>query len=231
MSSLLGHCEENRVVTVSGSLRWPNDVRSPSLCQHKRPENWPNKENSSMSLFNRRSVFGLAALLFATLVSQQSFAQTGVDLNEKSRLALDQLLRSSPEASALNARARAILVFPSIAKGGFIVGGEYGEGTLFMGGRPAGFYSIGAASFGLQIGAQSYSQALFFMTEDALNHLHDSNGFELGADIGFAVGSKGVAGGINTTTGTQPVVAFAFGQQGLMAGVVLQGAKITPIQR
>ncbi len=184
-----------------------------------------------MSFLGRRALLGLVAALLAMMGASQGMAQSGSGLDARSRLALDQLIAQSPAAAAIYDKAKAVMIFPNIVRGGFIVGGEYGEGTLFENGVAIGNYAIGAASFGLQIGAQSYSQALFYMTDEALNYLDDNKGFVLGADIGFALGSQGRSGGIDTATGTQPIVAYAFGQQGLMAGVSLQGARIMPIRR
>ena len=127
-------------------------------------------------------------------------------------------------------RAVAVLVFPSIVKAGFGLGGQYGEGVLRRGGATAGYFSIASASFGFQIGAQSYSQVLFFMNEDALAYLDQVKGFELGADVNVAVVNQGIGVDANSTTVQDPIVAFVFGQQGLMAGATVEGSKITPIR-
>jgi lipid-binding SYLF domain-containing protein len=123
-----------------------------------------------------------------------------------------------------------VLVFPEIVKAGFGFGGQYGEGALRRGGVTTAYYNVASASFGLQIGAQSYAQALFFMTEDALRYLDKVNGFELGADAGVAVVNLGKGVDVNSSTLQDPIVAFAFGQQGLMAGATVEGSKITPIR-
>ncbi len=175
------------------------------------------------------------ALFFALAMQGQAAAQdnvpTAAELNEDSRKALKKLVNESQVASAVYDKALAVLVFPTIVKGGLIVGGEYGEGTLFKDGGVAGHYNIAGASLGLQAGAQTFSQAIFFMTEEALEVLNRRNGFQAGVDLGFAVGIEGAGAGGATGVSTEPAIAFAFGQQGLMAGVTLQGAKITPVDR
>ena len=135
----------------------------------------------------------------------------------------------APPPRPLSDKAKGILVFPSIVKGGFVVGGQYGQGALMKGGTTVAYYNIVAASFGWQIGAQSFSQAWFFMTDKALQYLDKSSGFEAGVDATVAVADVGKGGDLSTTTLQSPIIAFVFGQSGLMAGLSLQGSKVTKI--
>ena len=123
-----------------------------------------------------------------------------------------------------------MLVFPSIVKGGFMVGGQYGEGALRKGGRTAGYYSSVAASYGLQAGIQKFGYALFFMTPSALDYFQKSAGWEVGTGPSIVVVDEGVAKSLSTTTAKSDIYAFFFSQKGLMAGLGLQGTKITRIQ-
>ena len=143
--------------------------------------------------------------------------------------ALRKLYDAMPEAEALAAKAKGILVFPNIVKAGFVVGAQYGEGALLKGGRTAGYYNIAAASYGLQAGAQSFGYAMFFMTDSALNYLENSAGWEVGVGPSIVIVDTGMARTLTTTTSQDDVYAFIFGQQGLMAGAGLQGSKITKI--
>ena len=128
------------------------------------------------------------------------------------------------------ASAKGILVFPGVVKGGFIVGGQYGsKGALLEGGRIAGYYNIAALSYGLQAGVQTFDYALFFMTDAALAYLKASEGWEIGVGPSIVVVDEGVAKSLTTTTAQDDVYAFIFAQQGLMAGIGLQGSKITPV--
>jgi lipid-binding SYLF domain-containing protein len=172
----------------------------------------------------------LAAMIGLPLVAAQAAeAATAGVIDAKVDAALKQLLAQSPTAQALNARAVGVLVFPQIVKGGFGFGGQYGEGALKVGGGTAGYYSIAGGSFGFQIGAQAFSEAIFFMTPDALGYLDRSQGFQIGADASVAVVNEGVAVDANSSTLQQPIVAIVFGQQGLMAGAVIAGSKISRI--
>jgi len=179
----------------------------------------------------------LAAALCLGLPAQAQQAAAGppaakapaTALSRDSRNALNRLLAQSPAAKALNERATAVLVFPSIKKAGFIVGGQYGEGTLFKGGKPVAYYSTAGVSYGLQAGVQTYGYAMFFMNEAALKQLDKADGFEIGVGPSVVVMDEGMAKSATTTTMKDDIYAFIFSQKGLMAGVGLQGNKITRI--
>jgi lipid-binding SYLF domain-containing protein len=172
----------------------------------------------------------VTGLMMAPVV-EPARAADAAEIDARADLALDGLLAGSPAARAVAERAVAVLVFPDVVKAGFGFGGQYGEGVLRRDGVTIGYFSIASASFGLQIGAQSYSQVLFFMTEDALATLDRTRGFELGADAGVALIDDGVGLDVSTTTLQDPVVAFVVGQRGLMAGVSLEGSKLSRIRR
>ena len=156
-------------------------------------------------------------------------AASASELSADGAAALQKLYSQSEKARQLGRKARAILVFPSITKAGFMVGGQGGQGVLFVDRQPVGYYSLYAGSFGLQIGAQKFSYALFFITQSALDYLQKSKGWAIGSGPSVVVIDQGKAKTMNTTTLSQDVYAFPFGQKGLMAGLGLEGSKITPI--
>jgi len=119
----------------------------------------------------------------------------------------------------LGAKAKGVVVFPSIVKGGFIVGGQYGEGALREGNHIVGHYSSAAASYGLQAGLQKFGYALFFMTPSALDYIEKSGGWEIGTGPRIVIGDEGMAKSLTTTTLQRDVYAFLFNQSGLMAGL------------
>ena len=125
--------------------------------------------------------------------------------------------------------AKGILVFPNIIKGGLIVGGQYGKGELIIDGKSAGFYNTVAASYGLQIGAQTFGYVMFLMTDSALNYLEKSSGWEIGVGPTVVVVDSGVAKTLTSSTAKEDIYAFCYSQSGLMAGLGLQGSKITRI--
>lgn len=172
------------------------------------------------------AVLGLGMLAAAPEGARAASAE---EIDAKVDIALNSLLAESPAAQAISEKALAVLVFPDIVKAGFGIGGQFGEGALRRDGVTVGYYNIASASFGFQAGAQSYSQALYFMTEEALASLDKARGFELGADANVAVVNQGAGVDVSTATVQDPIVAFVYGQQGLMGGVTIEGSKITKI--
>jgi lipid-binding SYLF domain-containing protein len=181
-----------------------------------------------MRFLPRRLVtLALAALL--TVNAHTAIAASAKEINQDARKALEALCKKSQEARLLRKEARAILVFPSIYKAGFIVGGQGGDGALFKGSKTVGYYRSVAASYGLQAGAQKFGYALFLMKDSAVAYLDKSDGWEIGVGPSIVVVDEGVAKTLTTTTGRSDVYAFIFDQKGLMAGLGLQGSKITKI--
>lgn len=177
----------------------------------------------------RRSVGTVAVVLCVLLAARAAFAASAAELSRDSAQAMHAMLASNPGARALAKDAHAVLVFPRIIKGGFLFGGQFGDGVLREGDRVAGYYRSVAASYGLQAGVQSFGYALFFMNQKALDYFRKSEGFELGVGPSIVVLDKGMANSISTSTARDDIYAVFFDQQGLMAGLGIQGTKITRI--
>ncbi len=152
-------------------------------------------------------------------------------LDADARAAYNRLVASVPAAKALGNDAVAVLVFPKITKAGLMVGGQYGDGVLLRGGKPAGYYNTSGASYGLQAGAQQFGYAMFFMNERALKALTEADGFEVGVGPSVVVVDEGMGKSLTTMNAKGDVYAFVFGQKGLMGGVGLQGNKITRLAK
>ena len=179
----------------------------------------------------RRSVLAATGLVGVMAAAREAQAESsGSQINRDADRALHALYSLHPKTRELAARAAGILVFPRIVKAGFIIGGQGGDGALRVGGKTVGYYDIAAASFGLQAGAQTFSYVLFFMTPSSLKYLQSSDGWSIGSGPSVVIVDKGAAASITSTTLTQDVYAFPFGQRGLMAGIGLEGSKITPIK-
>ena len=175
-------------------------------------------------------------LMAVTLVSaaQPVLAQdkgktAAAELTSASQAALQQLYTSVPLAKELGPKAEAILVFPQVTKAGLGIGGQYGEGALLKKGTAVAYYKTTGASFGLQAGGQKYGYAMFFMNAKALSELDAAKGFEVGVGPSVVVVDEGMAKTTTTTTLKDDVYGFVFAQKGLMAGLGLQGNKITKI--
>jgi lipid-binding SYLF domain-containing protein len=151
------------------------------------------------------------------------------ELSRDADASLKQLYANVPLAKALGPKAHAILVFPKVTKAGLGVGGQYGEGALLQKGKAIAYYNTTGASFGLQAGVQQYGYAMFFMNANALAQLDKAEGFEVGVGPSVVVVDKGMAKTTTTTTMKDDIYAFIFGQKGLMAGLGIQGNKITKI--
>lgn len=169
------------------------------------------------------------ALTGCQSTSKPSESSAGAEIDREVDSALTKLYESTPSAKVLGAKAKGILVFPDIVKGGLVVGGQYGKGALRKEGRTDGYYETVAASYGFQAGLQKFGYALFFMDDVSLSYLDRSGGWEVGIGPSIVVVDHGRAAALTTTTARDEVYAFFFDQRGLMAGLGLQGSKITRI--
>ncbi len=179
--------------------------------------------------------FPVLLAVLAALVAAVSFdpaparAEKAATIEQHSREALALLRKNSIPADKIAGDAAAILVFPKILKGGLIFGGQYGEGALFKNDNVVQYYSTAAASFGLQAGLTTFGYAVFFMDDGSLSYLDNSDGWEIGTAPNVVVVEKGAAASLTTTSARKNIYVFFFDQKGLMAGLTIEGSKITEI--
>ncbi len=171
----------------------------------------------------------LLVLLLGILLPGGAHAATAREIDVSVNVALERFTKEIKGSRELLAIAKGILVFPSVYKAGFVVGGEYGEGALRIGGKTVDYYNTVAGSFGLQIGAQSKTIIIIFIQQEALDKFRKSEGWKAGVDGSVALISVGVGGALDTENIKDPIVGFAFGQKGLMANLTFEGAKITRV--
>jgi lipid-binding SYLF domain-containing protein len=169
----------------------------------------------------------LLAAIVVSLSAPLALAASRDQLVRDANRALKDLYANNSAAKLLGEKAKGILVFPNIVKAGFMFGGQVGDGVLTKKGKRAGYYNSMAASYGLQAGLQVFGYALFFMNDAALAYLDKSDGWEIGVGPSIVVVDTGVGKSLTSTTITQDVYAFIFSQKGLMAGMGIQGSKIT----
>jgi lipid-binding SYLF domain-containing protein len=177
----------------------------------------------------RRSI-GLL-LVSLTFSFGLAHAESRLELDRSARSVLNQLIASNANAKKLSETAIATLVFPKVSKAGFMVGGHYGDGVLLRQGKPAAYYNTAGGSFGLQAGAQQYGYVLFFMKETALSALDSTQGFEIGVGPSVVLVDQGVANSTTTITTQDDIYAFITAQKGAMAGLGIQGNKITKLAK
>ncbi len=165
------------------------------------------------------------SLSFSPIVNAASATEINIGVSET----LKRFKKEIPGGSEFLKRAKGVLVFPSIIKVGFGIGGEYGEGALKIGGKTTSYYSTAAASIGFQLGAQSKSVVLVFMTNNALKQFRSSEGWKAGVDGSVALIEWGVGEDINTLDIKDPIIGFVFSNKGLMFNLTLEGSKFTKI--
>jgi len=175
--------------------------------------------------------FVVCAVLLIGVLPVSSYAATAGEIEAGSDAALDRFAKEVNGAKEFLDAAKGILIIPKGLQAGFIIGTEYGEGALRIGGKTVGYYSIVSASFGYQLGAQQKDIILIFMEEKALTKFRESENWQAGVDGTVALIGVGAEGSIDTTKIKQPIVGFVFGQKGLMAGVVIEGSKFTNLKK
>jgi len=182
----------------------------------------------------------MGILLF--LGTQFAAAESRDVLDLQVRDTLKKFNRKVPGAEAFLKKTEGYLVIPNLYKAGFVVGGEYGEGELLVKdhntppGQPprfrvADYYSIVSASIGWQIGAQKRSLIIAFLTPSALENFRKSNKWKVGVDGSVAFVDVGASLDLSTVDFKKSIVAFAFGNQGLMAGISLDGSVFTKLSK
>ena len=182
----------------------------------------------------RRSAYlpATALLCMAVLFTPVfSHAATAREIDVSVDVALERFQKEVKGAHEFTKSAKALLILPKVIKGGFFVGGEYGEGALRIGGKSVAYYNIASASFGLTFGGQQKDIIIAFMTDEALNNFRRSENWEAGIDGNIAVLNVGAGAEINTETIKDPIVGFVFGVKGLMADASFKGSKLTKLKK
>ncbi len=172
-----------------------------------------------------------AATLCLGTASTTTLAATAEDLSKDSQQTLQTLYKTNPAAEAIAKKAKAILVFPKVVKAGLVFGGSYGEGVLMKGARVTEYYNSVSASWGWQVGAESYAYVVFLMSDKAVNYLAKSKGWEIGVGPSVVAVNEGIARNLSTSTLKDDAYAFVTDQQGLMASLSIEGTKISRIKR
>ncbi|MEO1092999.1 MAG: YSC84-related protein [Pseudomonadota bacterium] len=183
-------------------------------------------------LIAKRALFALVAVVLASTVPlAPSVAADREVIDAKISVALRELREKIPGADDLLQRAKGVLVMPDVTEAGLVVGGTYGEGALLIDGIAVQYYSVAGAQVGLLAGFQTSSQALLFLTDEALAQFRESSGWEAGVSAKVAVVTAGTGTGVDTLQNNEPIIAFVWGQAGLLANVSLDGSKYTRIDR
>ncbi len=184
-------------------------------------------------MINARWAISLLAVFMLAFVgtTRPSEAASAAEIETDVNATLSRFYLNVNGSRDLASRAAGILVFPSIVKAGIGIGGEYGEGAMRINGKTAGYYNSVSASVGFQLGVQTRSVIIMFMTEDALRSFRRKNGWKVGVDGSVALVTLGVGGAVDTNQIRKPVIGFILDEKGLMYNLTLEGSKISRISR
>lgn len=165
------------------------------------------------------------------LLGNASHAKTAKEIDASVDASLARFRKEVKGAEEFLKSAKGVLVLSGVIKGGLVIGGEYGEGALRIGGKTVDYYSVAAASYGFQLGGQKKDIILVFMQDEALKEFRESSGWKVGVDGSVALVNLGAAASIDTAKIKEPIVGFVFGQKGLMYNLTLEGSKFTKLKK
>ncbi len=185
----------------------------------------------NISFYKNKGLILSVIFMTGVVFSDSSFAASKVEIDAKVNATLSRFYKEVGAAKELVKISKGALIFPSVIKAGIGIGGEYGEGGLRIKGKTVDYYRTAAASIGFQLGAQSKSIILLFMTNKALSDFRNSSGWEVGVDGSVALVKIGAGGSVDTTNIKDPIIGFVFGQKGLMYNLTLEGSKMTRIKK
>ena len=182
-----------------------------------------------MTSWTRRTFLIGAAALPAACSSQR--VSTAAEIDREVAASRNLLFSTVPGTQDLAQRASGVLIIPDVLEAGFVASGAYGEGALQIGPATVEYYSVSSLAIGFQIGAQNFSQALFFMTPQALRDFRVTDGWQLGVDAEVTVIEDGASVGASTNTVSRPIYEVIYGQRGLIVGASLEGSKYSRLIR
>lgn len=171
----------------------------------------------------------MLALLLTMLFTQVTFAKTAQEIDKEVDAAIEKFKKEVPGGANFLPKTKGYLVFPSVIKAGLVVGGKYGEGALRINGVTKHYYDMTAASIGFQAGAQEYSMLIAYLSDASLENFVRSNGWEAGVDGSITVSDWGKSKDISSISYEKPIIAFIYGEKGLMASISIAGTKFRRI--
>jgi lipid-binding SYLF domain-containing protein len=191
------------------------------------------RNNRTYRIFSCKNIIALlaAAVLMISAAAEVAFAKTAGEINASVNACLDRFYKQVKGGKELAGKAKGVLVLPGVVKAGLIVGGEYGEGALRVGGKTVSYYNLVSGSVGFQIGGEAKDIIMMFMTDAALKQFQASKGWEVGVDGNVALVNIGGGERVDFTKLNDPIIAFVFDVKGLMADISLKGAKLTKVEK
>ena len=161
-----------------------------------------------------------AVLLAGCSTAPKSEAEQA-QLTSKSENAIQMAKQADPGLQKFFDTAAGYAIFPSVGKGAVGVGGAYGHGELYQGGKRAGYCTLTQASIGLALGGQKYTELIFFESQAALDRFKSGN-FAFAAQASAVALKSGVSANAKYSDG---VAVFTMGEAGLMYEASVGGQK------
>jgi lipid-binding SYLF domain-containing protein len=174
-----------------------------------------------MTRINLRTAIGAMAAAVILAFATQSYAKTDSELINASRATVLTFQKADPGLSTFFAKSAGYAVFPSVGKGGFGVGGAYGEGVVYQNNQPIGRAKLTQVSVGAQVGGQEFSQVIFFETTADLAHFVQGN-FAFSGNVSAVALKSGAAAAAKYREG---VAVFTATKGGLMLEASVGGQK------
>ena len=159
------------------------------------------------------------------------YAKAAREIDASVDVALEQFQKDVPGAKDLLQKAKGILVFPNMIKGGFVLGAEYGEGALRINEKNVDYYNMINGSLGFQLGGQTRRIYILFMDASMLQSFREEPDWLGGANASGVFITTGAEGSVDTMKTNQPVMTFVLDQKGLMYNLNLEVGKINKIKK
>jgi len=150
--------------------------------------------------------------LFLAVVATAAFAQNNDKIIADSEDAKSAFLKDDPSMSGLFDAAYGYIILPNVGKGGLLVGGAAGNGTVYQGGELVGFTKMTQVTIGFQLGGQTYSEVVFFEDERAFDRFKQ-NKIEMSAQVSAVAAASGASANAKYVEG---VAVFTRSKAGLM---------------
>jgi len=163
-----------------------------------------------MIRFVAQSVLGLCLLI--GVWSSPASAGWDPESQQQAQEAIAAFKEANPRLEVFFARSYGYAVFPKVTKGGLILGGAHGNGTVYEEGKVVGSSSITQYTFGLQAGGQTFREIVFFKDKEALERFKAGD-FEFAADVSAVALDSGAS---NTLDFAGGVAVFTLASGGLM---------------
>src|SRR5229473_531044 len=172
----------------------------------------------------------VSALMAGWLVSCSTApptAETRNALREQATATMKEMNREDPSVEPFAGKGYGYALFPEVAKGGLVFGGAYGRGVVYEQGQHIGYADLSQASFGLQVGGQTYSELIVFENKAALERLKQGR-VELAADASAVILKTGADASARSFNG---FAVFVKPIGGAMAEASVGGQQVTYVPK